>query len=304
MRVGFALPQFGGQAHQADRVAWFAAEAERLGAQSFWAGDRLLAPVKPVIGYSGTGTMPAEFRSLLDPFAVLTLAAAATASAQLGSSVLNLPWYPPVMLARSLTTIDVVSGGRLIPGFGSGWSPDEYQAVRVPWRRNRGAQMEESLDALEAIWSASPVSYHGAVWDMPDSYVDLKPVQRPRLPIYLGGVSEAALRRVGRRADGWLPAGRIPDAFEPELFLRQREVIRQAAEEAGRDITELPAFVRVNVRAGTQVRQVADAMAKVARGTGLEHFFVDLMYLTDDVEKAIDIAAQILSLVLRRPATR
>lgn len=297
MRVGFALPQFGGQAQQADRVAWFAAEAERLGAQSFWAGDRLLAPVKPVIGYSGTDTMPAEFRSLLDPLAVLTLAAAATTSAQLGTSVLNLPWYPPVMLARSLTTIDVTSGGRLIPGFGSGWSPDEYQAVRVPWR-NRGAQLEESLDALEAIWSASPVSYLGAVWEMPDSYVDLKPVQRPRPPIYLGGVSEAALRRVGRRADGWLPAGRIPDAFEPEIFLRQREAIRQAAEEAGRDITEMPAVVRVNVRAGTQERQIADAMAKVARGTGLEHFFVDLMYLADDVEKALDTAAQILSLVL------
>ncbi|HYZ52401.1 MAG TPA: TIGR03619 family F420-dependent LLM class oxidoreductase [Streptosporangiaceae bacterium] len=296
MRVGFALPQFGGQARQADRVAWFAAEAERLGAQSFWAGDRLLAPVKPVIGYSGTSTMPAEFRSLLDPLAVLTLAAAATTSAQLGTSVLNLPWYPPIALARSLTTIDVASGGRLIPGFGSGWSPDEYQAVRVPWR-NRGAQLNESLDALEAIWSASPVGYHGAVWEMPDSYVDLKPVQRPRPPIYLGGVSEAALRRIGRRADGWLPAGRIPDAFEPELFLRQRELIRQAAEEAGRDITELPAVVRVNVRAGIQERQIADAMAKVARGTGLEHFFVDLMYLADDVEKALDIAARILSLV-------
>jgi alkanesulfonate monooxygenase SsuD/methylene tetrahydromethanopterin reductase-like flavin-dependent oxidoreductase (luciferase family) len=141
------------------------------------------------------------------------------------------------------------------------------------------------------------VGYHGAVWEMPDSYVDLKPVQHPRPPIYLGGFSEAALRRIGRRADGWLPAGRIPDAFEPELFLRQREVIRQAAEEAGRDITGLPAVVRVNVRPGIQERQVAEAMAKVARGTGLEHFFVDLMYLADDVEKALDIAARILSLV-------
>jgi probable F420-dependent oxidoreductase len=296
MRVGFALPQFGGQAHQADRVAWFAAEAERLGAQSFWAGDRLLAPVNPVIGYSGTGTMPAEFRSLLDPFAVLTLAAAATTSAQLGTSVLNLPWYPPIMIARSLTTIDVVSGGRLIPGFGSGWSPDEYQAARVPWH-DRGAQLNESLDALEAIWSASPVGYHGAVWEMPDSYSDLKPVQRPRPPIYLGGYTEAALRRVGRRADGWLPVGRVPDTFEPELFLRQREVIRQAAEEAGRDITGLPVAVRVNVRAGIGERQVAEAMARVARETGLEHFFVDLMYLADDVEKALGIAARILSLV-------
>jgi probable F420-dependent oxidoreductase len=298
MRVGFALPQFGGQARQADRVAWFAAEVERLGAASLWAGDRLLAPVHPVVGYSGTGTVPNEFRSLLDPLTVLTLAAGATTSVRLGTSVLNLPWYPPIALARSLTTLDVASGGRLIPGFGAGWSPDEYRAARVPWR-NRGAQMEHSLDALEAIWSASPaspVSYHGAVWEMPDSYVDLKPVQRPRPPIYLGGVSEAALRRVGRRADGWLPAGRLPGAFEPEQFLRQREIIRQGAEEAGRGITGLPAIIRVNVRAGTPEEQVIEAMGQVARGTGIEDFFVDLMYLADDVDKAVEIAARILSL--------
>jgi alkanesulfonate monooxygenase SsuD/methylene tetrahydromethanopterin reductase-like flavin-dependent oxidoreductase (luciferase family) len=245
MRVGFALPQFGGQARQAGRVAWFAAEAERL-----------------------------------------------------GTSVLNLPWYPPIALARSLTTIDGASGGRLIPGFGAGWSPDEYRAAGVPWR-NRGAQIEDSLDALEAIWTTSPgnpVSYHGAVWEMPDSYVDLKPVQRPRLPVYLGGVSEAALRRIGRRADGWLPAGRIPGAFEPGQFLRQREIIQQGAEEAGRDITGMPATVRVNARAGTSEQQIVDVMGKVARGTGIEDFFVDLMYLAGDVEKALDIAARILEL--------
>ena len=299
MRVGFTLPQFGGQARQADRVAWFAAEAERLGAAGLWAGDRLLAPVRPVVGYSGTDTVPDEFRSLLDPLTILTLAAGATTSARLGTSVLNLPWYPPIALARSLTTIDVASGGRLIPGFGSGWSPDEYQAARVPWR-NRGAQMDDSLDALEAIWAGSPVSYRGAIWHMPDSHVDLKPVQRPRPPIYLGGVSEAALRRVGRRADGWVPAGRIPGAFEPEQFLRQRDIIRQGAEEAGRDITGMPATVRVNARAGTSEQQIVDAMGKVAQGTGIEDFFVDLMYVADDVDKALEIAARILELAAGR----
>jgi probable F420-dependent oxidoreductase len=299
MRVGFALPQFGGQARQADRVAWFAAEVERLGAASLWAGDRLLAPADPVVGYSGTDTVPDEFRLVLDPLTVLTLAAGATTTVRLGTSVLNLPWYPPIALARSLTTIDVASGGRLIPGFGAGWSPDEYRAAGVPWR-NRGAQMEDSLDALEAIWTVSPgspVSYHGAVWEMPGSYVDLEPAQRPRLPIYLGGVSEAALRRIGRRADGWLPAGRIPGGFEPGQFLRQREIIRQGAEQAGRDITGLPAIIRVNVRAGTQEEQIVDAMGRVAGETGIEDFFVDLMYLADDVDKAVEIAARVLSLV-------
>jgi hypothetical protein len=81
MRVGFALPQFGGQARQAGRVAWFAAETERLGAASLWAGDRLLAPARPVVGYSGTDSVPDEFRLVLDPLTVLTLAAEATTTA-------------------------------------------------------------------------------------------------------------------------------------------------------------------------------------------------------------------------------
>lgn len=105
-----------------------------------------------MVGYTGTDSVPAKFRSLLDPFVLITLAASATSTALLGSSVLNLPWYPPVMLARSLTIIDVASGGRLIPGFGSGWSPDEYQAAGIP-SRGRRARMDESLDALEATWA-------------------------------------------------------------------------------------------------------------------------------------------------------
>src|ERR1700683_3119444 len=120
MQVGFCLPQFGDQGRQADQVAWFAAEAERLGAHSLWVGDRLMAPVDPVVGYGGAGPLPGQFPPVLDPFAVLTIAATATSAARLGSSVINLPWYPPVMVARSLTTIDVVSGGPAPPRFATG----------------------------------------------------------------------------------------------------------------------------------------------------------------------------------------
>ena len=292
MRIGLCLPQFGGQAREADRVAWFAAEAERLGAYSLWVGDRLIAPVEPAVGYGGTDTIPAEFRSLLDPFVVLTLAASATREALLGSSVLNLPWYPPAMLARSLTTIDVASGGRLIAGFGSGWSPDEYQAAGIPWR-GRGARLEESLDALEAIWAASPASYHGAAWTLPASHIELKPAQQPRPPIYLGGGSQAALRRIGRRADGWLPAVRLP-AASPEFILRQRDVIEQAADEAGRDVSGLPTALRVNVPAGTPVARITEAIGDLAGATGIGHFFVDLMYLAGTADEALGLAAKIL----------
>jgi probable F420-dependent oxidoreductase len=295
MRVGFCLPQFGAPAQQAGQIAQFAADAERLGAHSLWVGDRLMAPVDPVVGYGGSATVPEQFRAVLDPFAVLTIAATATGSARLGSSVINLPWYPPVMAARSLTTIDVLSGGRLLPGFGIGWSPDEYQAANIPWR-GRGARLEESLDALEAIWGPGPAAYAGAAWTMPASHIDLRPVQRPHPPIYLGGLSEAALARVGRRADGWLPAVRLPGFAEPGLLLLQREVIARAAADSGRDAGQIAVALRVNASAATTVDEIVAAMDEIEKATGIEHMFVDLMYLAASVPEMLDLAARILDL--------
>ena len=299
MQVGFCLPQFGDQGRQADQVARFAAEAERLGAHSLWVGDRLMAPLDPVVGYGGTATIPEEFRAVLDPFAVLAIAAAVTSSAWLGSSVINLPWYPPVMAARSLTTIDVVSGGRLLPGFGIGWSPDEYQAANIPWR-GRGARLEESLDALEEIWGPGAAAYAGAAWTMPASHVELRPVQQPHPPIYLGGLSQAALARVGRRADGWVPAIRLPGFADPGFLIAQREVIARAAEASGRDPAAIAVALRVNAEAGTPAQDIVTAMDQVERMTGISHMFVDLMYLAADVPGMLGLAAAILELAAGR----
>ncbi|MEU7364004.1 LLM class flavin-dependent oxidoreductase, partial [Streptomyces olivaceoviridis] len=130
MRIGFALPQFHRQAFEVARVAEFAREVERAGAASLWVGDRNLAAVQPSIGYGGQGTtIPPELNPAADPFVLLAVAAAATEHVLLGSHVLIAPLYPPVQLARALTTIDLISGGRLLAGFGIGWSPEEYEAA-------------------------------------------------------------------------------------------------------------------------------------------------------------------------------
>ena len=165
--LGFAVPQFGESAHlDVGELARFASTAEQLGADSLWVGDRLLAAVNPTVGYDGKDTIPEQFRTNLDPFIAMTVAATATTTAQLGSSVFVAPWYPPVQLARQLTSIDVISGGRLLPGFGIGWSPEEYQAAGAPFRR-RGAQLDELLDALDALWTTNPVRHDGERWDDP-----------------------------------------------------------------------------------------------------------------------------------------
>jgi probable F420-dependent oxidoreductase len=298
IRLGFALPQFGRLTGDAAQIAGFAAEAERLGAASLWVGDRLIAPVDPVIGYGGTDSMPAEFRAIMDPFALLTVAATATSTARLGSSVLILPLYAPAIAARWLTTIDVLSRGRLIAGFGMGWSPDEYAAAGVPWP-GRGARLEESLDALEAWWGPSPAEHHGPRLTVPKTYIDLRPAQQPRPPVYLGALTVPALRRIGRRADGWLPAGLIPQRFSAGMFNRQRQVIQEAAAAAGRGDREIPAVLRANVAPGTPVDEIARALADVAEGTGIRDIFVDLMYLARDLDEASDLAGQLLAAVAR-----
>ncbi|MEO3762285.1 LLM class flavin-dependent oxidoreductase [Streptomyces sp. B8F3] len=127
-----------------------------------------------------TDTIPWQQRTMLDPFVALSVAASVTERVLLGTSALVAPWYSPLLLARSLTGVDVVSGGRLITGLETGWSPEEYQGVGVPWQE-RGAWLDECLDVLEAVWTTEPVARHeGRHYTFPAAHIGPKPLQRPR----------------------------------------------------------------------------------------------------------------------------
>jgi probable F420-dependent oxidoreductase len=299
VHLGLALPQFGALAHQASESARFARQAEELGADSLWVGDRVLVAVTPTVGYGGSATIPAAFHSVVDPLTLLAIAAAVTHRVRLGTNVLIAPWYAPVLLARALTAIDVVSDGRLVAGLGTGWSPEEYRAVGAPWNR-RGRRLDECLDVLEATWTTNPVKHAGEVWTIPAAYVNLKPAQRPRPPIYLAGSTAAALSRIGRRADGWLPVGIAPRRVMPAMLTERLAVIREAAERAGRDPDAIGAILRVNALAGTELQALADDLRTVEQETGIDKIFVDLMYLARDVDEALDLAGRLLTLVRTR----
>jgi len=294
VRLGTTLPQFGDAVDEVGRIGEFAARAEEAGAASLWVGDRLLAAVDPRIGYGGTDTVPVEFRRALDPFALLAVAATATTRATLGTSVLVGPLYPPAVLARSLTTIGALAPGRLLAGLGIGWSPEEYAGAGLGFDA-RGARLDELLDGLDTLWSDTPAPLTGPRFPLPSVHVE---TPRPRPSVYLSAWTESALRRVGQRADGWLPVGRLPSTDldgQANALLSFRATIDAAAKEAGRDPADVGTALRINVAAGLDAAEIADGTRRLVERTGFTDVFVDPMYVAPGTDAGLDLLADLLS---------
>jgi probable F420-dependent oxidoreductase len=240
MRFSIAAPQTGALA-TLEAVARVADLAEALELDGLWVIDRLLQPLTPRDPYPATpdGTLSSQFERVLDPLAVLTFVAARTARVRLGTGVLVAPWYPPVMLARSLASLDVLSGGRLDVGLGVGWSSDELAAVGVAG--GVGARMDELVDVLRAAWGDEVVEHRGPTSSIAPSRIGLKPVQQPGPPLYFSAYSPAAMARIAHHGDGWLPAGLPLDAMAPMWA-----GILQMTEDAGRDPAAMKLIVRAN----------------------------------------------------------
>lgn len=234
MRVGLGLPVSGTWATPTT-LRRVAVEAEERGFASLWTFQRLLHPVDEEWG--------AAYHAVLDPIASLGYAAAVTSRIRIGVAVVMAPYYAPIVLAKSLTTLDVLSDGRLDVGLGLGWSAQEFEAVGVPME-GRGARAEEFVEVLKAIWTQDPVEHHGPLYDVPLSHVDPKPVQQPHPPLLMGGGAPAALRRVGRIADGWISSSRT----DLTTIGDQVSLIRGSATEARRDASALRFVVRGIVR--------------------------------------------------------
>ncbi|HWR49211.1 MAG TPA: TIGR03619 family F420-dependent LLM class oxidoreductase [Pseudonocardiaceae bacterium] len=233
--------------------------------------------------------------SALDPVVVLAAAAAATTTVRLASSTLNAPWHNALLLARSLTSLDRLCGGRLDVGLGLGWLRDECTATGTPWH-HRGSRLEEILDVCQELWTYNPAEYHGRHFELPLAHVDLRPVQPGGPPVLLGGWSPAALTRIGRRAAGRLPLHGIPEDVTAQLW----QTARHAAEEAGRDPDLLRRELRINLQPGQDARYAADAVAQ-ARDSGVDGAFLDLQYVTSSVDESLSLAADVMSKVGTSP---
>jgi probable F420-dependent oxidoreductase len=240
MRLGFVIPQIGPWAGP-DSLTRAATRAEDIGFDGLWVTERLLVPVQPTAPYPvADGRIPDVYKTTLDPLDSLTFVAGQTSRVTLGTSILNLAWYNPVLLARRLTTLDVLSKGRLRIGFGMGWSPEEYEAAGSSWE-SRGKRFEEALQLLTLIWTTDPVEFKGSFFSVPRSHIGPKPVQKPHPPIYMAAYTPAALSRVARYSNGWHPVG-IPPASVAQMF----DGIKAMAQEAGRDPGQLELIMRAN----------------------------------------------------------
>jgi probable F420-dependent oxidoreductase len=277
MELGFAVPVCGSWATPANQIE-IAQRAEELGYSSLWTFQRLLYPAEP-----DSPRWAANYRSVHDPIITLAFLAAHTSRVRLGPAVLNMPWFSPLLLAKQLTSLDIVSGGRLVVGLGLGWAAQEYEATWASFEM-RGPRSAEFIRCLKAIWTDEVVDFHGRYYDVPAARVDPRPVQQPHPPVLLGGSAPAALRRAGRIADGWVSSS----GQDLRTIGESLDVVRGAASEAGRDPESLRFVCRGVVRvraAGREDRRPLSGSLDEIRAdlqtledSGVHEVFVDLNF--------------------------
>lgn len=244
VRLGLLLPFTADTIGDPIYLREFAMAIEAAGVESCWTVEHVLVAeeYEPRYPYSADGRMPGGGTALMpDPLQVLAFVGAHTSTMRLGTSVVVAPQHPAVILAKAVATLDVLTGGRVELGVGSGWQVEEYRAVNVPYE-GRGRRLDETIDAMRACWSPNPVSYSGGTVSFDRVRVDPKPVQPGGVPIVIGGSGAVAARRVGGRGDGWFPYVVSPDDVAAGIA-----TIRAVAESEGRD----PASIEISVWPGS-----------------------------------------------------
>ena len=245
MQFGFYLPN-SGEGAQPDALASIAGLGDRLGFYCMVAPDHILMPrqVDSVYPYSVTGNILAGGNSGAGewPEQITSLAflAGVTERIRLVTSVMIVPYRNPLLCAKMLATLDMLSKGRLVVGAGVGWMEEEFRLLDAPPFAERGAATDEYLRAFIELWTSDSPSFEGKFVQFSDLIFLPKPVQKPHPPIWIGGQSRAALRRAARLGNAWHPVGAIPAApLEPEELKESLDYMRRHAERAGRDPSEI-----------------------------------------------------------------
>lgn len=282
MRFGLIPAAGRGIAADPAYISEYVETAEALGFDSVWMGEHPALPAASDTPYPGSGTGLAEPSGvpLPDPLEWLAFAAARTSTLLIGTAVLILPLHQPAVMAKRIATLDQVSGGRLRLGVGVGWNEQEYAACGASWS-DRGARMDELIDAMRTLWTNEIAGYSGRSVSFEPVYSSPKPV-RGSVPIHVGATAVVGARRAGRLGDGYLPFERDLD----QLAVLIGEM-RRAAEAAGRD----PDSIEVTSMGSTTPAKV-QAMARL--GVSRMLFFADdLAALPELARRAGDAVASL-----------
>jgi len=292
VHFGFALPGRGALAHR-DALVKLAQKAEALRYTSIFVTDHVVIPLTTAstYPYSATGKIAGDWaQGYLEPLALMSYLAGATSKIRLGTSVLIIPYRNPVFTAKTLATLDVLSGGRLILGAGVGWMKEEFEALQAPSYAERGRVTDEWIRLMRECWTREPAQFKGAHYTLGAVSVLPKPAQKGGIPVWFGGHTDAALRRAGQTGDGWHPiALRPPGLLHPPEFRDKAALVHDWARKAGRDPRTITMSLRVPLDlagkrakpaggdrmlfAGTAAQVIGDV--RTYQALGVTHFVFD-----------------------------
>lgn len=234
MKIGL-MPLFGGETAEPEFVSTTAKQLENCGFHSVWAVDHILIPkvFDSPYPYAEDGSFPVDPKGLaLEPFTLLTFMAATTTTLRLGTGICVLPQRNPAQTAKQAADLDVLSGGRLDFGIGTGWLAEEFQALGVPFER-RGARTRDYIGVMKALWENEVSSFESEFYTLPECWQYPKPLQKPHPPLYFGGESVPALRRVAQFGH-WFGVDLTPEQVPEKLA-----TLRELCDRAGRDFDHI-----------------------------------------------------------------
>src|SRR5262245_15835526 len=297
MDIGCHLPNQGPLATR-EAVATFALAADERSVASLWVSDHVIVPRTATGSYPGGRFPHPPDKPYLEPVITLTAAAMCSTRARLGASVFILGHRHPVVMAKMLTSIDALSQGRLIVGVGVGWWKEELEILGAPFHQ-RGRQADEALRVFKALWTQDNPAFEGEFVRFRDIGFAPKPVQKPHPPIWVGGDSAGAFRRVVTLGDGWHATSKTP-----LQMLEALARLRKAADTAGRRFETIELSLRYTLRDELIAKgapAVIDELVQYKR-LGLGHIVLEfrrddltrmieiLDFVTNEVRPAVDIA--------------
>ena len=254
-----------------DHILELATLAEASGLESLWVADHVIFPVTltSTYPYSATGAFPIDMTQepLLEPLATMGVLVGATRRVKIGTAVLVLPYRHPVLLARMLVTLDVLSGGRMLLGAGVGWLAEEFAALGTRPFTARGRVTDECIEIVRRICQGGEVMFQGEHYQLDPVVSSPGSVQRPHPPILIGGTSNAALQRTVRVGDGWLSTG-----LRPERLRVRISTLQKLCEAQGRRFADLSLSHKLFINIG-EARIGADGSRDA--GTGSQTDIVD-----------------------------